>query len=190
MVRMMPPASLPPLVGVPRAALGALRTALLRDAGWSYVGWLTEMGWAGGAEALHAFGAWLPSVGETRPVDALDAATFQQQAAAFFAAAGWGSLAIGTLGPGLLTLDSSDWVEADPAAALPYPGCYVSGGMFGAFFSAIGGVTLTAMEVECRSTGATRCRWLLGSPAAIQHVYDAMAQGRSYADAAVTVPAA
>lgn len=179
-----------PMIGLPRAALGALRTALLRDAGWSYVGWLTETGWAGGAEAAQAFAEWLPSQGESRGLDALDAATFQRHAPAFFAAAGWGTLTIGTLGPGLLTLDSPDWVEADPAAQLPYPGCYVSGGLFGAFFSSIGGVTLTTMEVECRSAGSARCRWLLGSPAAIQHVYQAMSEGQSYLDAAETVPAA
>lgn len=181
--------ALAPLVGLPRTALGALRTALLRDAGWSYVGWLTETGWAGGADAAQAFAEWLPAQGEQRSIDALDAATFQRHAGTFFAAIGWGTLQIGTLGPGLLTLDSPDWAEADPAAQLPYPGCYVSGGLFGAFFSTIGGVTLTAMEVECRSTGAARCRWLLGSPDAIQHVYDAMAQGTPYVDAAASVPA-
>lgn len=187
---MLLPPPLPPLVGVPRSALGALRAALLRDAGWNAVGWLTEMGWAGGTEALEAFVCWLPANGESRHVNELDAASFQRLAAAFFEATGWGRLAIAPLGSGLVTLDSPDWIEADPAAALPYPGCYVSGGLFGAFFSAIGDVTLTAMEVECRSAGARRCRWLLGSPAAIQHVYDAMARGEPYADAALTVPVA
>jgi hypothetical protein len=183
-------ASVPPLVGLPRTSLGALRGALLRDAGWQYVGWLSEMGWAGGADALQAFSSWLAANGEVRAVQSLDPATFQRQAAQYFAASGWGTLDIGTLGPGLLTLDSSDWAEADPHAALPYPGCYVSGGLFGAFFSALGGVTLTALEVECRSTGAPRCRWLLGSPAAIQHVYERMAAGEPYVDAARSVPSA
>jgi hypothetical protein len=170
--------------------LGALRGALLRDAGWQYVGWLTEMGWSGGGEAVEAFAHWAASQGETRAITALDAATFQRHASAFFAAQGWGTLAIAALGPGLLTLDSSDWAEADPAAALPYPGCYVSGGLLAAFFSTVGGVTLTALEVECRSAGAARCRWLLGSPAAIQHVYERMAAGEPYATAALSVPAA
>lgn len=183
-------ASVPPLVGLPRTSLGALRGALLRDAGWQYVGWLTEMGWAGGADALQAFGVWLAERGETRALQSLDPATFQRQTGAYFAASGWGTLEVGTLGAGLLTLDSPDWAEADPAAALPYPGCYVSGGLFGAFFSALGGVTLTALEVECRSTGAARCRWLLGSPAAIQHVYERMAAGEPYLTAANSVPAA
>jgi hypothetical protein len=40
------------------------------------------------------------------------------------------------------------------------------------------------MEVECRSNGAPRCRWLLGSADMMQHVYDGMARGESYADAA------
>ncbi len=178
-----------PLFGLPMASLHALRGALLRDAGWSYVGWLTEMGWAGAGDAVGAFAGWLASQGETRAVDALDAATFQQHAAAFFAAAGWGQYRIAAFGDGLLAVDTTDGVEADPSAQLPYPGCYVTGGLLAGFFSAIGGVTLTSLEVQCRSTGAPFCRWLVGSPESIQLVYDALSRGESLESVAETLAA-
>ena len=39
------------------------------------------------------------------------------------------------------------------------------------------------MEVECRSMGGERCRFLIGTGETLQHVYDEMAQGVGYADA-------
>jgi hypothetical protein len=175
------------LLGLPRTSLAALRTALLRDAGWSYVGWLQEMGHAGGATAVASFGAWLTARGEHRPAEALDIGTFRALAVEYFREAGWGSLELSGLGDGLVALDSEDWGEADPAAQLPYPGCYVTSGLIGAFYSIVGQSPLAAMEVECRSTGASRCRWVLGSPEAIQHVYEGMARGEAYSDAAATL---
>jgi hypothetical protein len=172
------------LIGLPRASLAALRTALLRDAGWSYVGWLQEMGYAGGVTVHASFAAWLTARGDARTPDSLDIGTFRALAVEYFHETGWGALALSALGEGLMALDSDDWAEADPAAELPYPGCYVTSGMLGAFFSMVGNVPLAAMEVECRSTGASRCRWVLGSAEAIQHVYDGMARGEPYTAAA------
>jgi hypothetical protein len=42
------------------------------------------------------------------------------------------------------------------------------------------------MEVECRSMGAERCRWLVGSGETMQHVYERMSEGIAYDDAART----
>ena len=39
------------------------------------------------------------------------------------------------------------------------------------------------MEVECRSRGDARCRFLAGSPETLSMLYERMAQGASYADA-------
>jgi hypothetical protein len=36
------------------------------------------------------------------------------------------------------------------------------------------------MEVECRSMGAPRCRFLIGSADMLQHIYEEMARGASY----------
>jgi hypothetical protein len=36
------------------------------------------------------------------------------------------------------------------------------------------------MEVECRSNGAARCRFLLGSPEVLGHVYQRLTTGVGY----------
>lgn len=166
-----------PLAGLPASSLRAIRAALLRDAGWDYVGWLSELGWAGGAELAAAFDGWRSARGDARPAGDLDAGAFRRAIAEFLAAAGWGTCAFEALGDGLLSVSSPDGPDADPSAALPYPGCYATGGLLAGFCSAIGGVTLTALETECRSAGQARCRWVIGSPEAVQHVYDAIARG-------------
>jgi hypothetical protein len=42
---------------------------------------------------------------------------------------------------------------------------------------------LGCLEVECRSMGAPRCRFLLANPEIIAHVYQAISAGKSYTDA-------
>jgi hypothetical protein len=44
----------------------------------------------------------------------------------------------------------------------------------------VAGAPLAVMEVECRSMGSDRCRFLLGSTETMQHVYNDMTQGKSY----------
>jgi hypothetical protein len=39
------------------------------------------------------------------------------------------------------------------------------------------------MEVECRSRGDARCRFLAGAPETLSTLYERMAQGSSYAGA-------
>jgi len=42
---------------------------------------------------------------------------------------------------------------------------------------------VAVMEVECRSRGDARCRFLAGSPETLSTLYDRMAQGTGYAEA-------
>jgi len=42
---------------------------------------------------------------------------------------------------------------------------------------------VAVMEVECRSRGDARCRFLAGSPDTLSALYDRMAQGSSYSEA-------
>ena len=39
---------------------------------------------------------------------------------------------------------------------------------------------LAVMEVECRSRGDARCRWLVGAPETLTTLYQHMAQGADY----------
>lgn len=171
------------MLALSRASLSALRGALLRDAAEGQAAAVfQEAGYAGGAAVYDAFRAWLHQRGDTDP-ESLDHETFRDRAAEFFREAGWGSLYVSVLGDSCLTLDAADWSEADPAMTAPHPSCFYSAGMFSDFFSRLGGESLGAFEVECRSTGAERCRFLLGSPEILQHVYGRMVEGVGYEDA-------
>ena len=171
------------MVGLSRAALAALRTALFRDAGTQAANYLYEAGYAGGGALYDAFTRWC----RTRQLPAPEAMTandFEKRSGEFFSELGWGSLQVSVLQDAALALDSTNWAEADPASAMQFPGCYLTAGMLTGFFARVGSDPLTVMEVECRSMGAERCRFIVASAETVQHLYDAMVQGVG-ADAAL-----
>ena len=171
------------MVGVTRESLVGLCSSLLREVGPDAAAYLQNAGYAGGATLFDAFTKWLLARGYGTP-DAVPALKFGERATEFFRELGWGSLDLGAVGEAVATIDSGDWAEADPAIALGFPGCHLTTGVFADFFGRIAGNPLAVMEVECRSMGAERCRFLLASAEVMQHVYDAMGGGMSY-DAAV-----
>ena len=148
------------MLAVTRDALAALRNALLRDGGHAAAGWFQEAGYAGGAALFEAFRGWLERRDALAP-ESLSLDEFQQLAGEFFRETGWGS----------------------PGAAMEYPCCHLSAGMLADFFGRVADAPLAVMEVECRSTGAERCRFLLGSADVMQAVYEGMSQGQHYDDA-------
>ncbi|HEX7939399.1 MAG TPA: V4R domain-containing protein [Gemmatimonadaceae bacterium] len=170
------------MVGLTRDGMTALRAALWRDAGAAAPGILQEAGYASGPAMYQAFVAWCAHHGYGVP-EQVAASNFQQLATTYFHELGWGTVAVTTVGDSVVTVDSADWAEADPASAMQFPGCYLSSGMLADFFGRLAGAQLTSMEVECRSMGHAHCRFILGSAETIQHVYDAMTQGIGYEDA-------
>jgi predicted hydrocarbon binding protein len=175
------------MLAITRDALIALRAALMRDTGPAGAGYLQEAGYAGGGALFEAFRKWLSARGSGAP-ESLSVDDFQREATEFFRHAGWGSLHVGALHDTVATLDTDDWVEATPETPLDQVGCAFSAGMFADFFGRVADAPLAVMEVECRSTGAGRCRFLLGSTDVMQTVYDHMAQGHDY-DTAVNASA-
>jgi predicted hydrocarbon binding protein len=170
------------MLAITRDALTALRAALMRDSGPAAAGYLQEAGYAGGGQLFDAFRQWLASRGAAEP-ESLSIEGFQREATEFFRVAGWGSLEVGALHDTVATLDSVDWGEATAEPTLEQVGCYFSSGMFADFFGRVADAPLAVMEVECRSAGAPRCRFLLGSTEVMQAVYDGMSQGYGYEDA-------
>jgi len=166
------------LVALTRQSLLALRSALFRDVGPNAAALLQEAGYAGGQALYDAFARWLAARGQAAP-ESLPAAEFALRATEFFRDIGWGALEIGAL-ESVATIDSPDWAESDPAYPLDFPGCYYSAGVLADFFGRLAGQPLAVMEVECRSMGAPRCRFLVGSGDTMQKVYDAMGQGIPY----------
>lgn len=175
------------MVGLTREALNALHAALFRETGGNAASYLQEAGYAGGNALHQAFERWCAANGIATPTD-LSGPEFQQRASAFFSELGWGGVAVDTLHDSVLAVDSPDWAESNPAGGMQFPGCYLSAGMLADFFSRLANAQLVAMEVECRSMGHERCRFLLGSAETLQHVYDAMMQGVAYDGALAEMP--
>ncbi|HEY8174278.1 MAG TPA: V4R domain-containing protein [Gemmatimonadaceae bacterium] len=167
------------MVGLTRDALVTLRAVLFRDAGANAAAYLQEAGYAGGGALYQAFAQWSAARGLPAPEN-MTATEFQEYGADFFAELGWGAVTVGMLHESVVTLDSVNWAESDPASAMQFPGCYLSSGLLADFFGRVAGRPLAVMEVECRSMGSERCRFLLGSSETMQHVYDGMAQGVDY----------
>jgi predicted hydrocarbon binding protein len=167
------------IVGLTREALVTLRMVLFRDAGANAASYLQEAGYAGGSALHQAFASWCAAHGLAAP-ETMAAPEFQARAAEFFAELGWGTVNVGTLHDSVVTLDSANWAEADPASAMQFPGCYLSAGLLADFFGRVAGAPLVPMEVECRSMGSERCRFLLGSSETMQYLYDAMTRGETY----------
>ena len=169
------------LVAMTRESLLALRAALFRDLGANAASVLQEAGFAGGPAFFDAFGTWLSTHGHGAPEN-LAASEFATYAAEFFHDTGWGSIELGTLA-NVAVVDSPDWAESDPARPLDFPGCYYTSGILSDFFGRLAGQAVAVMEVECRSMGGERCRFLVGSGEVLQRVYDAMAGGVPYEEA-------
>ncbi|HUX32663.1 MAG TPA: 4-vinyl reductase [Gemmatimonadaceae bacterium] len=174
------------MIALTRDTLATLHAALFRDLGGDAAGYLQEAGYAGGGALFAAFAAWAERRGYETP-DSIAAADFQAHASEFFRDLGWGAVALGTLHDTVATLDSDDWGEADPNAAMEFPGCHLTTGMFADFFGRLAGTPMAVMEVECRSMGAPRCRFLLGNADALHRVYDEMSRGAGYEDAVASV---
>ena len=167
------------MLGLPRAALAALRAALYRDAGPAAAAYLQEAGYAGGETLFAAFRGWLSARGEQAP-ESLTLERFEELATGYFRDAGWGSLSVGSLRSAVAVLDSPDWGEADPDSGMEQPACHFTTGMFADFFGRIADAQLAVLEVECRSTGAHRCRFLIGNAEVMEHVYDTLGRGSDY----------
>ncbi|MGH7669957.1 MAG: V4R domain-containing protein [Gemmatimonadaceae bacterium] len=174
------------MLAITRDALAALRSALFRDLGGeAAAGYLQEAGYAGGGALFGTFNAWAAEHGHG-PAESIAAADFPKLATRFFGDLGWGSLSMTTLSESVAALDSEDWGEAEPDAAMEFPTCHLTTGMFADFFGRLAGTPMAVMEVECRSMGSAHCRFLLGNADALHHVFEEMSRGVTYADAATT----
>jgi predicted hydrocarbon binding protein len=167
------------MIGVPRDAMVALRTLLFRSDSTAAASSLYEAGYAGGGALHDAFVRWCRS--KKLPIaENMATSEFALHASAFFSELGMGALEVGTLHDAAVTLDSTNWAEAEPSTGMQFPGCYLSSGMLTEFLSRLAGSPVTVIEVECRSMGAKRCRFLVGSAETIQQVYEGITQGTAY----------
>jgi hypothetical protein len=165
-----------------RKVIHQLRAALERDTGLQAASYLQEAGF-GGEELYGEFTKWLVSTrGVERPAD-LDARFLDEALSQFFTEQGWGALTAQSLGGTVLALDSAEWAEATDEGRGEFPSCHLTCGLLADFFGRLSDGLVAVMEVECRSRGDARCRFLAGAPETLSALYDRMAQGTSYTDA-------
>ncbi|HET9727680.1 MAG TPA: V4R domain-containing protein [Gemmatimonadales bacterium] len=166
-----------------RKVLHQLRASLERDTGLQAASYLQEAGFAGGEELYAEFAEWLLATrGVERPAD-LDAQYLSEVLSQFFSELGWGALSVNPLGSAVLALDSAEWAEASDETRGEFPSCHLTCGLLADFFGRLSDGLVAVMEVECRSRGDARCRFLAGAPETLSALYDRMAQGTGYADA-------
>lgn len=179
------------MLAVSRAALTALHAALLRETGPAAAVALQEAGYAGGDAVFASFQSWRRRRGDgaegSDNLEEMDVAEFQHLASEYFRDAGWGTLTISSLHDAVAMVDSEDWGEANAAEHLDHPGCHFTTGMFADFFGRLSEVPLAVLEVECRSAGAPRCRFLLGNAEVMRYVYEEMERGEGYEAAVARV---
>jgi predicted hydrocarbon binding protein len=169
-------------VGVGRRVFQQLRQSLERDAGLQAAGYLQEAGFAAGEEVYGAYTAWLAREYGVEQPHELDMQFLGDTLSRFFAEMGWGPLTTRALGPAVLALDSAEWAEAAEQSG-DYPSCHLSCGLLADFFGRLSDGLVAVMEVECRSRGDARCRFIAGAPETLAAVYERMAQGLAYGEA-------
>jgi predicted hydrocarbon binding protein len=141
---------------------------------------LQEAGYAAGEETFRAFAAWLPQTAAVERPGDLAAPRLAEVLSQFFTSLGWGPVQITAVGDAALAVDSAQWAEAVPDARLEYPSCFFTSGLLADFMGRLAETTLAVMEVECRSKGDARCRWLVGAPETLGELYEHMTQGADY----------
>ena len=167
------------MVALSRTALASLRGGLLNDGAISGASHLQEAGYAGSESVFQSFKEWAKRRTDGDPGE-LDLEEFGELASGYFRDAGWGSLTLGSIGDAVATVDSVDWGEVDPTVQLPQPACFLTTGMLAGFFGQLAETPLAVLEVECRSMGASRCRFLLGASEVVGNIYEGIERGMGY----------
>jgi predicted hydrocarbon binding protein len=170
-------------VAVSAEFFGALSASAERNP--AAIGSLRDAGYAAGVALYDTFTAWLEERGEGAPAFLPDE-RFGPLMGEFLSAAGWGSLEVHSLSSAVMALDTEDWAEATEGAATEAPACHVGTGLLAGFLGRVADAPLAVLEVECRSTGASRCRFLVGSVDVLGYVYEALQRGVPYERAAMS----
>jgi predicted hydrocarbon binding protein len=161
------------LVALSPRAIHALRDRVGAQA-------LQEAGYAAGEATFGAFTSWLPQAAGVDHPRELAAPRLAEVLSRFFDQLGWGMVEVTPIGHAAVAVDASDWAEAAPDAHLQYPSCFFTSGLLADFMGRMADAVLAVMEVECRSRGDARCRWLVGAPETLETLYDQMSQGADY----------
>jgi predicted hydrocarbon binding protein len=172
------------LVRLPAAAIAAVHRAVIENRDPVEAVELLRLIGLEAGEAYHdLLRNWLAEEGaDSSEPGELGAEEFWQRLSDFLDALGLGTVRYEQLHSGVFAITSQDWVEAetrDPG----HPGCQLTTGLLAELLRRVAGQDLAILEVECRGTGGEMCRFLAGSPAALDHVFGEMERGAAYAEA-------
>jgi len=161
-------------LALPAAAFTALRHTLIAELGAQRAAAvMRQAGHASGDALFHALAQPRGGV----ELAQLEASEFWKRLTQLFATRGWGSLQQTSPHEGIGSLASADWGEADPTAAARRPSCFFSTGLLANLLGQVADADVAVLEVECRSRGDHHCRFLFGSPDALDAVYSRVAAG-------------
>jgi predicted hydrocarbon binding protein len=165
----------PQELALPVASLAALRQALAQTVGDDAAARaLQEAGVAAG----DAFFKLLSHVSATGEDPAQwGEAQFWRRFAELFERRGWGRIGNEALHPGVAALDAFDWVESNPELLAGRPTCHFTSGRLANLLGRVCQDEVALLEVECRSRGDARCRFLYGNPDVLESVYGQLRAG-------------
>jgi predicted hydrocarbon binding protein len=173
-------------VGPARALAGlvaALHQVVSRDrSGADAAGILREVGLEAGESISGLFRQWLDRSGTPGDPAELAPEEFWGALSSFFEDLGWGTIEIEQPHPGVLSISSADWFEADRVPGR-HPGCHVTTALLADLLRRVVEEELACLEVECRAAGHDRCRFLVGSPAALERIFQSLREGSEYPSA-------
>jgi hypothetical protein len=171
----------PAELALPVASLTALRRTLAASVGADDAARALQSAGVAAGDALFRVLAQGPGPSTGEPLSPADwtEGAFWRRFTELFERRGWGRLTNRVMHPGVSALDSTDWVEVDPDAGARRPSCHFTSGMIANLLGRVSGEDVAVLEVECRSRGDERCRFLYGSPAALEIVYDAIREGQA-----------
>lgn len=142
---------------------------------------LREVGYETGEPMYDALLDWFANRDPGSALHTLDADRFWSAFSDYFEEVGWGTLRAQQPHSGIAELESANWAEAGEGDESGMLGCHLSTGLFSALLRRVADADVAVMEVECRSAGSPRCRFLFGGQTALTAVYERIQAG---ADAA------
>jgi bacteriochlorophyll 4-vinyl reductase len=162
-----------PELALPVDSLAALRDALVVAVGTEAAAQaLRQAGFAAGDALFRILAADDPDELAELPV-----ALFWSRLARLFSARGWGQLSYVEAHPGVGALETTNWVEAVPESGATQPACHFTTGLLANLLGRVVASEVAVLEVECRSRGEPRCRFLFGGAVAVYALYDRIAAG-------------
>lgn len=185
---MQKPAARPAELALPVTSLAALRSALESQVGADAAAQaLRHSGHAAGDTLISQLAQTSdPAADRHEQLRNVTGDTFWRRLSQLFATRGWGTLAHDTPHPGIGSLESANWVEAVPGSAAR-PSCFFTTGMLANLLGNAAGDDIAVLETECRSRGDEHCRFLFGSPVALDALYTRLRSGENVQDSISTL---